>query len=93
VADAADLLVYRHGFTRRGRTFLREDELVRSALFRPGTLGRFEIEFRLGIAGISDVSAKEERWVMLCSASQLRPADVPARSLVQPGRRAVTAPR
>jgi hypothetical protein len=78
VADAADLLVHRLGFTRDGRMFLRKDELVRGVFFRPGIQGRFGIEFRLGIADISETSPGVERWVMLCSASQLRPDDVPA---------------
>lgn len=80
VADAADLLVQGGGFTRTGRSFVREDELIRSACFTPVGLGRFEILFNLGISGISVVLPKNEKWVVSCSASQLRPKEVPARA-------------
>lgn len=78
VGDAADLLVQGHGFTRAGRRFVREDELIRGVSFVPVGLGRFEIEFSLGISGISVVLPKNEKWVVSCSASQLRPKEVPA---------------
>ena len=85
VADAAESLVRRHGFTRTGRKFIREDELVRSAWFRPVGFGKFEILFDLGIAGISVILPEQptspepsEAWVVRCSASKLRPKEVPA---------------
>jgi hypothetical protein len=80
VADAADLLVQGHGFSRAGRRFVREDELIRSASLAPVGQGRFEIVFCLGISGISVVLPKNEKWVVSCLASQLRPKDVPARA-------------
>jgi hypothetical protein len=80
VADAANLLVQGHGFTRAGRRFVREDELIRSVSFMPVGLGRFEIVFSLGIPGISVAVPKNERWVVSCLASQLRPKEVPARA-------------
>jgi hypothetical protein len=45
VADAANLFVQGHEFTRMGRRFVREDELIRSVCFMPVGLGRFEIVF------------------------------------------------
>ncbi len=78
VADAAKLFVQNHGFTRTGRNFVRQDELVRVVRFRPVGLGGFDIVFNLGIAGISEVLPKTDRWVVSCSAINLRPEGVPA---------------
>jgi hypothetical protein len=85
VADAADLLVQKHGFTRTGRKFIRQDELVRSAWFRPTGFGRFELLFDLGIAGISLILPEKpaspgpsEKWVVGLNARDLRPKEVPA---------------
>jgi hypothetical protein len=85
VADASDLLVRGHGFTRTGRKFIREDELVRSAWFIPTGFGRFDLLFDLGIVGISVIlpeksarPASSERWVVRLNAMNLRPKDVPA---------------
>jgi hypothetical protein len=80
VADAANLLVQGEGFTRTGRRFVREDELIRSASFMPVGLGRFEIVFGLGISGISVAMPKNEKWMVSCLASQFRPKEVPARA-------------
>ena len=60
VADAANLLVQGHGFTRTGRRFVREDDLIRSVSFMPDGLGRFEIVFSMGISGISVAIPKNE---------------------------------
>jgi hypothetical protein len=80
VADAADLLVKGHGFTRAGRNFIREDELVRGLRFRTGVSGSFEILFDLGITGISQIGPKTDKWTVGGSASQLRPKEIPARA-------------
>ena len=80
VADAADLRVKGHGFTRVGRNFIREDELVRGLRFRTGVSGSFEILFDLGITGISQIDPKTDKWTVGGSASQLRPIEIPARA-------------
>lgn len=80
VGDAEDLLVRQHGFTRSGRRFLSEGELIRSVWFTPVGGGRFEIQFDLGIAGISAFSSKSQTWIVRCSGSRFRPKDVPARA-------------
>jgi hypothetical protein len=80
VADAANLLVQGHGFTRTGRRFVREDDLIRSVSFMPDGLGRFEIVFSMGISGISVAIPKNEKWVVSCLAGQFRPKEVPARA-------------
>lgn len=85
MTDAADLLVRDQGFTRTGRKFICEDELVRSAWFRPTGFGGFDLLFDLGIAGISVIlpvmpaaPAPSEKWVVGLNAMHLRPEDVPA---------------
>lgn len=75
IAAATASLTHDHGFQVNGRMFTREDDLIRSVLFAPGssTAGnfRFEVICDLGISGLSSVSPKSSERIVRCNVSHV----------------------
>lgn len=76
IAAASSSLARDHGFRAHGgRSFTREDELIRSARFAPGASlagsFQFEVVCDLGISGLSSISSKSSEWMVRCSVSHV----------------------
>ncbi|MBS2966853.1 hypothetical protein KGA66_27710 [Actinocrinis puniceicyclus] len=76
-AVVAQIMVKEHGFTKKGRLFLREDNLLRSVIISPSKAAatgsyRFDVALNLGLLGLSSSSATRSEWVVSATAGKIR---------------------
>ena len=72
----AGVLVTEHGFTRKGRHFLREDELLRSVVVTPSKTAapgayEFEVLLNLGLRGLSSSTSARREWVVMATVGKI----------------------